>query len=103
MYPRGLRVAPRPQGRRAGVLTKGVAWPMSCAWSFAGMPARAEHFDAKATVLIENITHHIEEEEAGLVPRSTGRPQPQTASGSSGQKLSRPGRRAPGTALPPAR
>jgi hypothetical protein len=27
----------------------------------AGMPAGAERFDAKASVLIENVTHHIEE------------------------------------------
>jgi hypothetical protein len=27
----------------------------------AGMPAGAERFDAKTTVLIENVTHHIEE------------------------------------------
>ena len=32
----------------------------------AGMPAGAERFDAKATVLIgKNVTHHIEEEEQG--------------------------------------
>jgi hemerythrin superfamily protein len=29
----------------------------------AGMPSDAERFDAKASVLIENVTHHIEEEE----------------------------------------
>ena len=35
----------------------------------AGMPAGAERFDAKATVLIENVTHHIEEEEQDWFPK----------------------------------
>ena len=35
----------------------------------AGMPATAERFDAKATVLIENVTHHIEEEEQDWFPK----------------------------------
>jgi hemerythrin superfamily protein len=35
----------------------------------AGMPASAERFDAKATVLIENVTHHIEEEEQDWFPK----------------------------------
>ena len=34
----------------------------------AGMPPGAERFDAKATVLIENVTHHIEEEEQDWFP-----------------------------------
>jgi hypothetical protein len=29
----------------------------------SGHASRAERFDAKATVLIENVTHHIEEEQ----------------------------------------
>ena len=33
------------------------------------MPAGAERFDAKATVLNENVTHHIEEEEQDWFPR----------------------------------
>ena len=33
------------------------------------MPAGAERFDAKATVLIENVTHHIEEEEQDWFPK----------------------------------
>ena len=32
------------------------------------MPADAERFDAKTTVLIENVTHHIEEEEEDWFP-----------------------------------
>ena len=35
----------------------------------AGMPATAEHFHAKATVLIENVSHHIEEEEQDWFPK----------------------------------
>src|SRR5256886_17423039 len=35
----------------------------------ASMPADAERFDAKAAVLIENVTHHIEEEENDWFPK----------------------------------
>src|SRR5438309_2083763 len=35
----------------------------------AGMPADAERFDAKTTVLIENVSHHIEEEEGEWFPQ----------------------------------
>ena len=35
----------------------------------AGLPAGAERFDAKATVLIENVTHHIDEEEQDWFPK----------------------------------
>jgi len=35
----------------------------------AGLPAGAERFDAKAAVLIENVTHHIEEEEQDWFPK----------------------------------
>src|ERR1700730_13868203 len=35
----------------------------------AGMPGGAERFDAKATVLIENVTHHIDEEEQDWFPK----------------------------------
>ena len=38
-----------------------------CTELFA-MPADAERFDAKTTVLIENVTHHIEEEEDDWFP-----------------------------------
>jgi hemerythrin-like domain-containing protein len=33
------------------------------------LPASAERFDAKTTVLIENVTHHIEEEEQDWFPK----------------------------------
>ena len=35
----------------------------------AAMPADAERFDAKATVLIESVTHHIEEVERDWFPK----------------------------------
>ena len=35
----------------------------------AGMKPSAERFDAKTTVLIENVTHHIEEEEQDWFPK----------------------------------
>jgi hemerythrin superfamily protein len=35
----------------------------------SGMSADAERFDAKTTVLIENVTHHIEEEEQDWFPK----------------------------------
>ena len=35
----------------------------------AGMAPDAERFDAKTTVLIENVTHHIEEEEQDWFPK----------------------------------
>jgi hemerythrin superfamily protein len=35
----------------------------------AGMPADAERYDAKVNVLIENVTHHIAEEEQDWFPK----------------------------------
>jgi hypothetical protein len=35
----------------------------------ADLPAGAERFDAKAMVLIENVTHHIEEEDQDWFPK----------------------------------
>ena len=35
----------------------------------SGMVADEERFDAKTTVLIENVTHHIEEEEQEWFPK----------------------------------
>jgi hemerythrin superfamily protein len=39
----------------------------------AGMPADAERFDAKTSVLIETVTHHIEEEERDWFPKVRAR------------------------------
>ena len=38
-------------------------------FELATMDADDEHFDAKVTVLIENVTHHIEEEENDWFPK----------------------------------
>ena len=38
----------------------------------SGMRADAERFDAKTAVLIENVTHHIEEEEQDWFPKVRG-------------------------------
>jgi hypothetical protein len=35
-----------------------------------GMSAEDEAFDAKVTVLMENVRHHVEEEEEELLPQS---------------------------------
>ena len=42
----------------------------------SGMAPDAERFDAKTTVLIESVTHHIKEEEDDWVPEGTDRAQP---------------------------
>lgn len=42
-----------------------VAWLLS---ELSGLDAADETFDAKVTVLIENVTHHVEEEESELFP-----------------------------------
>ena len=46
----------------------------------SAMAPDAEHFDAKTTVLIENVSHHIEEEEQDWFPKVRVRPWPQAAS-----------------------
>jgi hemerythrin superfamily protein len=43
-----------------------VKWVLS---ELDGMPADAERFEAKVTVLIENVRHHVEEEESELFPK----------------------------------
>jgi hemerythrin-like domain-containing protein len=67
----------------------------------AGMPAGAERFDAKASVLIENVTHHIEEEEQDWFPKvraGLGRKQLQEL----GAKLERAREKAPRSPAQPS-
>ena len=47
----------------------------------AAMTPDAERFDAKTTVLIENVTHHMDEEENDWFPKVRAGPGPQTAAG----------------------
>ena len=67
----------------------------------SGMAPDAEHFGAKATVLIENVTHHIEEEEQDWFPKvraGLGRKQLQEI----GAKLEQARRKAPRTPAQPS-
>jgi hemerythrin superfamily protein len=67
----------------------------------AGLPATAERFDAKATVLIETVTHHIEEEEQDWFPKvraGLGRKQLQDI----GAKLEQARQKAPTTPARPS-
>ena len=43
-----------------------VKWTLS---ELEGMPATAERFDAKVTVLMESVRHHVEEEEGDMFPK----------------------------------
>jgi hemerythrin superfamily protein len=43
-----------------------VKWVLS---ELDGMPADAERFEAKVTVLMENVRHHVKEEESDLFPK----------------------------------
>ena len=67
----------------------------------AGMPAGAERFDAKVSVLIENVTHHIEEQEQDWFPKvraGLGRKQLQEL----GAKLERARKKAPRSPAQPS-
>jgi hemerythrin-like domain-containing protein len=67
----------------------------------SGMAPDAEHFVAKATVLIENVSHHIEEEEQDWFPKvraGLGRKQLQEI----GAKLEKARRKAPRTPAQPS-
>jgi hemerythrin-like domain-containing protein len=67
----------------------------------SAMAPDAEHFDAKATVLIENVSHHIEEEEQDWFPKvraGLGRKQLQDI----GAKLEQARRKAPRTPAQPS-
>lgn len=46
-----------------------VKWVLS---ELDGMKPQDERFDAKVTVLIENVRHHVDEEESDLFPRVRG-------------------------------
>ena len=46
-----------------------VKWELS---ELQGLPAEAESFNAKVTVLIENVRHHVDEEESELFPKVRG-------------------------------
>ena len=68
----------------------------------AGMSADDERFDAKTAVLIENVTHHIDEEEQEWFPKvraGLGRKQLQEL----GAKLERARKKAPGRRPSPVR
>jgi len=67
----------------------------------AGLTPDAERFDAKTTVLIENVTHHIEEEEQDWFPKvraGLGRKQLQEL----GAKLERAREKAPRSPAQPS-
>ena len=67
----------------------------------AAMRPEDEHFDAKTTVLIENVTHHIEEEEQDWFPKvraGIGRRQLQDL----GERMARLRPQAPRTPSDPA-
>ena len=67
----------------------------------AGMPAGADRFDAKVSVLIENVSHHIEEEEQDWFPKvraGLGRSQLQEL----GAKLERARKKAPRSPAQPS-
>jgi len=67
----------------------------------AAMPAGAERFDAKVSVLIESVTHHIEEEEQDWFPKvraGLGRKQLQDL----GAKLERAREKAPRSPAQPS-
>ncbi len=64
------------------------------------LPSTAERFDAKTTVLIENVTHHIEEEEQEWFPKvraGLGRKQLQEL----GERMAEAKKKAPKTPVTP--
>jgi hypothetical protein len=66
----------------------------------SGMPADGERFDAKTTVLIENVTHHIGEEEQDWFPKARAGLWPSAASGTRNLTRAGPGQGAQDTSPP---
>jgi hemerythrin-like domain-containing protein len=86
------------------VLARGDALaesPRSSSAANTEAPPAAEHFDAKATMLIKSFSHHIEEEEQDWFPKvraALGRKQLQEI----GAKLEQARRKAPTTPAEPS-
>jgi hypothetical protein len=55
--------------RRARSARPRLSWRSVAMICGSTLPAGAERFDAKTTVLIETVTHHIEEEEQDWFPK----------------------------------
>ena len=69
MYPRVRELPARGGGRRAGVVRGAPRGRRPRSRELAAMKPDDERFTAKTTVLIENVTHHIEEEETDWFPK----------------------------------
>jgi hypothetical protein len=67
LYPVARATVPKAEGITLESLEEHhvVKWVLS---ELDGMDARAERFDAKVSVLIENVRHHVKEEEGTLFP-----------------------------------
>ena len=68
MYPQIRRLAPELEDDVLESYEEHHVADVLCA-ELAAMPASAERFDAKVRVLIENVTHHIDEEERDWFPQ----------------------------------
>jgi len=68
MYPEVRKLLPDLEDDILESLEEHHVADVLCAELWA-MDAGDEHFDAKATVLIENVSHHIEEEEGEWFPK----------------------------------
>ncbi len=66
--PRSAQVAARPRSHVLESYEEHHVADLLCMELF-GMEPSDERFDAKTTVLIENVTHHIEEEENEWFPK----------------------------------
>ena len=68
MYPQVIRLAPELEPEVLESYEEHHVADVLCL-ELAAMSPSADRFDAKATVLIENVRHHIGEEEADWFPR----------------------------------